>query len=114
MAGLGAGTGAAFSLLPAQNATGNWIKIVQRVPVRVVLLPEEVKAHPLRVGLSMEVELDVKDQSGPVLAQVKRDKAVAQTLVFDNLQRDADQLVSRIISANLGHVTHAGRVSKGA
>jgi len=117
VAGLGAGTGAAFSLLPAQNATGNWIKIVQRVPVRVVLQPDEVKAHPLRVGLSMEVELDVKDQSGPVLAQVTRDKAVAQTLVFDNLQRDADQLVSRIISANLGHALHAlpaGRVSKGA
>jgi len=52
--GLGAGTGAAFALLPAQNATGNWIKVVQRVPVRVALNPDELKAHPLRLGLSMK------------------------------------------------------------
>ncbi len=100
--GLGAGTGAAFSLLPAQNATGNWIKVVQRVPVRVALKPEEVKAHPLRVGLSMEVEVDVSQQDGPMLAQAPRSGAERSTTVFDNLQADADARVARIISANVG------------
>ena len=105
--GLGAGTGAAFSLLPAQNATGNWIKIVQRVPVRIALDPAEVKRHPLRVGLSMEVEVDVRDHDGQMLAQTTRDKAVAQTSVFDNLQRDADKLVAQIIASNLGRTALA-------
>ena len=72
VAGLGAGTGAAFAVLPAQNATGNWIKIVQRVPVRIALDPAEVKAHPLRVGLSMQVEVDVAQQSGKMLADAPR------------------------------------------
>ena len=64
ISGLGAGTGAAFALLPAQNATGNWIKVVQRVPVRITLDAKELAAHPLRVGLSMEVEVDVADKIG--------------------------------------------------
>ena len=59
--GLGGGTGSAFSLIPAQNATGNWIKIVQRLPVRIALRPEELNQHPLRVGLSMAVDIDVAD-----------------------------------------------------
>ena len=105
--GLGAGTGAAFSLLPAQNATGNWIKVVQRVPVRLSLDEAEVKAHPLRVGLSMEVEVDVAQQDGPVLAQAPREHAVAQTAVFDGLQKDADAVVRRIIDANLGRARAA-------
>ncbi|MCH8180704.1 MAG: biotin/lipoyl-binding protein [Proteobacteria bacterium] len=105
--GLGAGTGAAFSLLPAQNATGNWIKVVQRVPVRLSLDAAEVRAHPLRVGLSMEVEVDVAQQDGPVLAQVPREHAVAQTTVFDALQKDADAQVRRIIDANLGRAQGA-------
>jgi membrane fusion protein, multidrug efflux system len=99
--GLGAGTGAAFSLLPAQNATGNWIKVVQRVPVRVSLNTDEVKAHPLRVGLSMNVEVDVSKQDGAVLASAMRDKPVAATTVFDAQQAEADQRVQRIIQANL-------------
>ncbi len=107
--GLGAGTGAAFALLPAQNATGNWIKIVQRVPVRVSLLPEEVKAHPLRVGLSMDVEVDVAKQDGAVLASVPRDKPVASTTVFDAPQVEADRLVARIIDGNLRHANPAHR-----
>src|SRR4029077_16077629 len=60
IAGLGAGTGAAFSLLPAQNATGNWIKIIQRVPVRIALDPREIAVHPLQIGLSMKADVDVK------------------------------------------------------
>ena len=59
VAGLGAGTGAAFSLLPTQNATGNWIKVVQRLPVRIALDPQEVAAHPLKVGLSMNTDINV-------------------------------------------------------
>jgi membrane fusion protein, multidrug efflux system len=59
VAGLGGGTGAAFAIIPAQNATGNWIKVVQRVPVRIALDPAELKDHPLRVGLSMKATIDI-------------------------------------------------------
>ncbi|AOR76850.1 MULTISPECIES: HlyD family efflux transporter periplasmic adaptor subunit [Novosphingobium] len=59
--GFSGGTGAAFSLIPAQNATGNWIKVVQRLPVRIQLDPKELKEHPLRIGLSMEAEIDLTD-----------------------------------------------------
>ncbi|MCP5284585.1 MAG: HlyD family efflux transporter periplasmic adaptor subunit [Burkholderiaceae bacterium] len=62
--GLGAGTGSAFALLPAQNATGNWIKVVQRVPVRIALDPAQLAAHPLRVGLSMFATVDVDSEAG--------------------------------------------------
>ncbi len=68
LAGLGAGSGSAFALLPAQNASGNWIKIVQRVPVRIALDAAELDAHPLRVGLSMTAQVDVRDTSGPLVA----------------------------------------------
>jgi membrane fusion protein (multidrug efflux system) len=57
--GLSGGTGSAFSLIPAQNASGNWIKVVQRLPVRIQLDPKELSAHPLRVGLSMNTRIDV-------------------------------------------------------
>ena len=100
--GLGAGTGAAFALLPAQNATGNWIKVVQRVPVRIALNTEEVAAHPLRVGLSMETEVDVRDQSGKTLADAERTTPVASTKVFDAQLQAADEDVRQIIAANLG------------
>jgi membrane fusion protein (multidrug efflux system) len=100
--GLGAGTGSAFALLPAQNATGNWIKVVQRVPVRIVLDAKELAEHPLRVGLSMEVTVDTRDSSGKMLADVPRTTAVAQTGVFDALDHDADVEVQRIIAASLG------------
>jgi membrane fusion protein (multidrug efflux system) len=114
VAGLGAGTGAAFSLLPAQNATGNWIKIVQRVPVRITLNADEVKAHPLRVGLSMEVEVDVAKQDGAMLAAAPRAQALSQTTVYDKQQAEADGLVKQIISANLGRAVSAGPVALAA
>jgi len=98
--GLGAGTGSAFSLLPAQNATGNWIKIVQRVAVRIALQPDELAAHPLRVGLSMDVSVDVHELGGRTLADAPRAKPVASTDVFDDLQRTADDEVRRIIAGN--------------
>ncbi len=59
--GLAGGTGSAFALIPAQNATGNWIKVVQRLPVRIALDPKELQVHPLRVGLSMDAEIDLSD-----------------------------------------------------
>lgn len=102
VAGLGAGTGSAFSLLPAQNATGNWIKIVQRVPVRIALDPKELAEHPLRVGLSMEVAVDVRNTDGPLLAEGRAGQPVAQTQVYDAIAAQADADVERIVAANLG------------
>jgi len=83
VAGLGLGTGSAFALLPAQNATGNWIKVVQRVPVRIELEPRELSAHPLRIGLSTVVTVDIRETSGPQLAQTARQQPVLSTRVFD-------------------------------
>ena len=100
--GLGAGTGSAFALLPAQNATGNWIKVVQRVPVRVTLDPKELADHPLRVGLSMNAKVDVSKTDGRMLATGSRTSSVVQTNVFDQSSRAADAQVSRIIAANGG------------
>jgi len=100
--GLSAGTGAAFALLPAQNATGNWIKVVQRVPVRIALDPKQVAEHPLRVGLSMNVTVDVQDQSGKSLVEAPRSEPAAQTAVYDQANAAADADVERIIRANLG------------
>ena len=102
VAGLGAGTGSAFSLLPAQNATGNWIKVVQRVPVRILLDAQELTEHPLRVGLSMDVTVDTADQSGKNLADTRREGSVSSTPIYDTLQAAADAQVQRTIVANLG------------
>jgi len=107
--GLGAGTGAAFALLPAQNATGNWIKVVQRVPVRIALDPNEVEANPLRVGLSMDARVDVAQTGGKVLAEARQGPPRAQTSVFDRGNELADAEVKKIIAANLGRrVSDAG------
>jgi membrane fusion protein (multidrug efflux system) len=62
VAGFSGGTGAAFALIPAQNATGNWIKVVQRLPVRIQLDPKQLAEHPLRVGLSMEAKIDLSSK----------------------------------------------------
>lgn len=106
VAGLGVGTGAAFALLPAQNATGNWIKVVQRVPVRVALDAAQLKAHPLRVGLSMHATVDVSDTRGTTLAQAPRASAVARTQVYSRLEAGADAAVSRVIAAHGGARVH--------
>jgi len=97
---LGAGTGSAFALLPAQNATGNWIKIVQRVPVRVHINPEELTKHPLRIGLSTTVEVNLHDQSGPTLAQQPPKQAAFSTDVYAEQLADADALIERLIHEN--------------
>ena len=102
VAGLGVGTGAAFSLLPAQNATGNWIKVVQRVPVRIALDARQLDEHPLRVGLSMVAEVDVSNQAGKTLAGVPRDAALAQMQAFAPQNGAANEEVKRVIDANSG------------
>jgi len=99
--GLGAGTGSVFSLLPAQNATGNWIKVVQRVPVRVALDNQELDAHPLRVGLSTDVTVDITNDKGPVLSTTPQQPA-AQTSVYDQIASQADTEAEKVIRANLG------------
>ncbi|MGX5219186.1 HlyD family secretion protein [Pseudomonas segetis] len=97
---LGAGTGSAFALLPAQNATGNWIKIVQRVPVRIHINHDELAKHPLRIGLSTLVNVNLHDQSGPVLAQQPPVKASYTTNVYKQQLADADALISKLIKDN--------------
>jgi membrane fusion protein (multidrug efflux system) len=114
VAGLGVGTGSAFALLPAQNATGNWIKVVQRVPVRIALEAAEVAAHPLRVGLSMDVEVDVSDTSGKTLADAPRDAPAARTEVYAQADAGADAEVRRIIAANLGRAPQPAAAAKSA
>jgi membrane fusion protein (multidrug efflux system) len=105
--GLGAGTGSAFALLPAQNATGNWIKVVQRVPVRIALDQQEVAAHPLRVGLSMEARVDVERTDGRMLADGGGRNVAHETSVFDQVDGRADAEVRRIIAANMGRASGA-------
>jgi len=99
---LGVGTGSAFSLLPAQNATGNWIKIVQRVPVRVFFTdPKQLEEHPLRIGLSTKVEVNLHDQSGPLLAKQAPSQPAFNTDVYQQQLAKADGLIAEIIHANM-------------
>jgi len=98
--GLGAGTGAAFALLPAQNATGNWIKVVQRVPVRIALDSKELHDHPLRVGLSVRATVDVRNKSGALVSTHNEASPDNRTEVFDGSEREAEALVERIIAGN--------------
>jgi membrane fusion protein (multidrug efflux system) len=99
--GLSPGTGAAFALLPPQNASGNWIKIVQRVPVRIALDPAEVREHPLRVGLSMHAQVDLHDQSGPVLAAPTQEQAASMPS-FPERDPAVEATIERIIAENAG------------
>ncbi|PRG71387.1 HlyD family secretion protein [Burkholderia cenocepacia] len=98
--GFSAGTGSAFSLLPAQNATGNWIKVVQRLPVRIELDPKDLDKHPLRIGLSMQVDVDIKDERGDQL--VNAPNTVYETNVFAKYGDEADAEIARIIAENAG------------
>ena len=102
IAALGLGTGSSFSLLPAQNASGNWIKIVQRVPVRIELDPKQLADHPLRLGLSMSVDVTVRDQAGPSLAAARKDvKPLLTTVAYNQQLADADALIAQVIEQNL-------------
>ena len=99
---LGVGTGSAFSLLPAQNATGNWIKIVQRIPVRVTFTdPQQLDKHPLRLGMSLDVEVNLHDRSGPTLAQQSPTKPVFSTDIYKQQLVKADAAIEQIIHANM-------------
>ncbi len=98
---LGLGTGSAFSLLPAQNASGNWIKIVQRVPVRVAIDAKQLAEHPLRIGLSMKAEVNLHDQKGGVLPADAAKGTVYGTDVYARQLQDADALIHTIIQGNL-------------
>ena len=107
--GLGAGTGSVFSLLPAQNATGNWIKVVQRVPVRIALDNQELDKHPLRIGLSSDVTVDITDDRGAVLApQAEHPAVVAETTVYEQMASQADVEANQVIRANLGASGNTG------
>ena len=101
LASLGLGTGSAFSLLPAQNASGNWIKIVQRVPVRIELDPRQLAEHPLRLGMSMSTDVTIRDQSGPVLPAAVPANAVLATQAYARQLHDADAVIAKVIRDNL-------------
>ena len=117
VAGLAAGSGSAFALLPAQNASGNWIKIVQRIPVRITLDPEQLKQSPLRVGLSMHAKIEVRDPSGPLVASQARNPP---RLLQKSAGEDAaiEQRIAEIIhqnaTANGAVASSAPRNNRGA
>jgi membrane fusion protein (multidrug efflux system) len=99
IAGLGAGSGSAFSVLPPQNASGNWIKIVQRVPVRIALDANELKDNPLRIGLSVTALVDVRDQTGPRAAGAAP-VGVMRGNTGENVDETVNALVRKILAAN--------------
>ena len=103
--GLTAGTGSALAVLPAQNASGNWIKIVQRLPVRIGLDPQELQNHPLFLGLSTSIDVDVHDASGAALSRQPAWPAALDTDVYADQEAGADAAISAILEANLGHMT---------
>jgi membrane fusion protein (multidrug efflux system) len=98
VAGLGAGTGAVFALIPPQNATGNWIKVVQRVPVRITLDPAQIKARPLVLGLSMRAEVDITNQSGQTLAPTGTNTGSFKTDVYEKQIEGAKELADEVIA----------------
>ena len=101
LVGIAAGSGNAFALLPAQNASGNWIKIVQRVPVRILLDPQELKAHPLRVGLSTAVRVDLHDASGPLMTTAVRNVPLPRQASAGD-DPSVDVRIAAIIADNAG------------
>jgi membrane fusion protein (multidrug efflux system) len=99
--GMSAGTGAAFALLPAQNASGNWIKVVQRVPVRILIDDKDLVKSPLRVGLSVTVTVDTSSRSGPVLAANVSDQPVGITQVYSQDLDKANAEADAVVRSNL-------------
>lgn len=95
--GIGSGSGSVFSLIPPQNATGNWIKIVQRVPVRIALDKETVKKYPVRLGISANVDVNISNQDLPMLAELPGTKKVAGTRVFDIDMAKVDKVIQEIM-----------------
>jgi membrane fusion protein (multidrug efflux system) len=99
--GVAGGTGAVFSILPPQNATGNWIKIVQRVPVRISLNPKQLKEFPLRLGLSMEVSTDTHNREGSYVPLIKPEKPIYETDIFELQEIGAEGLIQEILQTNM-------------
>ena len=98
--GIASGSGSVFSIIPPQNATGNWIKIVQRLPVRISLDPEKVKQYPVRLGLSAEVNVNISNLDLPMLAQSSSIRSVASTTVFDIHFEAVEKVMDEIICTN--------------
>jgi membrane fusion protein, multidrug efflux system len=103
--GIAAGSGNAFALLPPQNASGNWIKIVQRLPVRILLDPRELEAHPLRVGLSTAVRVDLHDASGPLVTTALRNVSQPTQASAGN-DPAVDARIAAIVADNAGPRAH--------
>lgn len=100
VAGLNPGTGSVFSILPPQNATGNWIKIIQRVPVKINLNAEELREHPLVLGLSMTVHVNTHNRSGQRLPETSKDCPIYQTDVYVDELCGVDEMIDEIITQN--------------
>ncbi|HEY1845623.1 MAG TPA: multidrug efflux MFS transporter periplasmic adaptor subunit EmrA [Buttiauxella sp.] len=100
--GLDMGTGSAFSLLPAQNATGNWIKVVQRLPVRIELDAKQIEEHPLRIGLSTLVNVDTANRDGSVLSSQVRSTPAYESNARELNLAPVNQMINQIIQANAG------------
>ena len=100
--GLDMGTGSAFSLLPAQNATGNWIKVVQRLPVRVELDAQQLADHPLRIGLSTTVKVDTSARDGAVLAKQARTTPAYESNAREINLEPVNTLINNLVKANAG------------
>ena len=100
--GLDMGTGSAFSLLPAQNATGNWIKVVQRLPVRIELDAKQLADHPLRIGLSTLVTVDTANRDGQILASQVRSSPVYESNAREISLDPVNKLIDDIVKANAG------------
>ncbi len=110
LVGLSAGSGTAFALLPGQNASGNWIKIVQRLPVRIELDASELRAHPLRIGLSVTASVDIRDTSGALVSQQVRQIPIpSQASLANDPQEDAR--IAQIIRDNLALPNSAAKVA---
>ena len=104
--GLDPGTGAAFSLLPPDEGSGNWIKIIQRVPVRIILDKKQLEKFPLRIGLSMRVVIVTRDRSGAILTQMSSPQAVYATGIYSNEWAKANELVQSLVATNLQAVAN--------
>jgi membrane fusion protein (multidrug efflux system) len=113
LVGLAAGSGNAFALLPAQNASGNWIKIVQRLPVRIALDPQELKAHPLRVGLSMAATVNIRDTSGALIASQVRSQPIPSQESLDH-DPEVEARIAQIVARNGGEPQLAANPGRGS
>jgi membrane fusion protein (multidrug efflux system) len=99
--GIGGGTGSVFSVLPPQNATGNWIKIVQRIPVKIDIPADMLQKHPLRLGLSVETTVDLHHTDFPMVPMIKPAEPIYETDVFLSQEEGAEEIIVKIINENL-------------